>query len=235
MRRFNADEPGDLPLGRPRDFDGGELRSWALARCAGLIAAHGVPVIMDAFDAATEQDAFDALEQYARTCLQRFDDAPDDTVARVARRRRRPPLARAIGGYRGRPRARLTVQRRGPALPAALRRCGGRTSRGPSVAWSRRRARPASSTTPKSTNRGGRRGLDSCRLRPHARRRPLESLAPSPPEARRRESRRRRNQAATRRGVGGTRMLLWLPDRGPTRGRARDHVSGLRSSAVFDG
>ena len=22
MRRFNADEPGDLPLGRPRDFDG---------------------------------------------------------------------------------------------------------------------------------------------------------------------------------------------------------------------
>ena len=83
MRRFNADEPGDLPLGRPRDFDGGELRSWALARCAGLIAAHGVPVIMDAFDAATEQDAFDALEAYARTCLQRFDDAPDDTVARV--------------------------------------------------------------------------------------------------------------------------------------------------------
>ena len=83
MRRFNADEPGDLPLGRPRDFDGGELRSWALARCAGLIAAHGVPVIMDSFDAATEADAFDALEAYARTCLQRFDDAPDDTVARV--------------------------------------------------------------------------------------------------------------------------------------------------------
>ena len=48
-----------------------------------MIAAHGVPVIMDSFDAATEADAFDALEQYARTCLQRFDDAPDDTVARV--------------------------------------------------------------------------------------------------------------------------------------------------------
>ena len=38
---------------------------------------------MDSFDAATEADAFDALEAYARTCLQRFDDAPDDTVARV--------------------------------------------------------------------------------------------------------------------------------------------------------
>ena len=83
MRLHGADEPGSLALGRPSELDGVELRRWSLARCAGLIAAHGVPAVMDAFDASSEAEAFAALEAYARQALQRFDDAPDDTVARV--------------------------------------------------------------------------------------------------------------------------------------------------------
>merc|ERR1712072_1417695 len=128
-----------------RDFDGGELRSWALARCAGLIAAHGVPVIMDAFDAATEADAFDALEAYARTCLQRFDYAPDDTVARVlgggVAHRWRGRLAATEGDLA------RALQSNAAATRFLTRYADAVDVTGPSVAWSRRRARRASSTT----------------------------------------------------------------------------------------
>ena len=162
MRRFNADEPGDLPLGRPRDFDGGELDRWASRpMCRHHRRRHGVPVIMDAFDAATEADAFDALEQYARTCLQRFDDAPDDTVARVlgggVAHRWRGRLAATEGDLARALQSNAAAQRF-PAryTPTQRGRDAGRFSPREGDARGLRARRRQ-----KSTNRGGRRGLDS--------------------------------------------------------------------------
>ena len=60
MRLHNKDEPSALALGRPRELDALELRHWSLARCAGLVAAHSVPAVMDAFDASSEEEAFAA-------------------------------------------------------------------------------------------------------------------------------------------------------------------------------
>ena len=139
---------------------------------------------MDAFDAATEQDAFDALEQYARTCLQRFDDAPRRhcrSRGDGSRRRRRPsPLARAIGGYRGRPRARVTVQRRGPALPAHCYADAVDVTRAVSRPVKATRAACELDDARRAQNRGGRRGLDSLPSPAARAETPLESLAPLP-------------------------------------------------------
>ena len=177
-----------------------------------------VPVIMDAFDAATEQDAFDALEQYARTCLQRFDDAPDDTVARVlgggVAHRWRGRLAATEGDL-----ARLTVQRRGPALPAALRRrrrrdAGRFSPRKGDARGVRARRRQ------KSTNRGGRRGL--ARPSPAARAETHLRIARSSPPRPAASRRSHTNSAAA-----AALETAWPPPRRPARLISRDQP-GLR-------
>ena len=121
------------------------LRRWCLARAACLVHAHGADA------RGPDEAAFASLEAFAHAALDRFDDAPDDTVARVLG-----------GGVATRWNGRLAATE--PKLAAALAEPAGPAAR--FLAYTRGGAGMG-------TGRGdaaGRRDRDSPRRRPEPRR-----------------------------------------------------------------